>query len=115
MKIPQKKGKKKKVKRVAREAEMALSFAPLQIKLPGKKHGKHGNASLLVWVVRVWEVDPPEGQERLEWFLITNEPVPSFEDAYRIVGWYECRWIVEEYGDMVRSSVTGRFMTSTMR
>ena len=39
----------------------------------------------------------PEGQERLEWFLITNEPVFAFEDAYRVVGWYECRWIIEEY------------------
>ena len=50
-----------------------------------------------MWVVRVWEVDPPEGEERLEWFLLTNEPVETFEDAYRVVGWYECRWIVEEY------------------
>jgi hypothetical protein len=92
-----KKGKKKKVKRVAREAVMAVSFAPVQIKPPDKKRGNYGNTPLLVWVVRVWEVDPPEGQERLEWFLITNEPVLSFEDAYRVVGWYECRWIVEEY------------------
>jgi hypothetical protein len=96
-KSPKKKGKKKKGKRVAREAEMAVSFAPVQIMPPGKQLGNHGNTPLLVWVVRVWEVDPPEGQERLEWFLITNEPVLSFEDAYRVVGWYECRWIVEEY------------------
>ncbi len=47
--------------------------------------------------MRVWEVDPPAGEERLEWFLVTNEPVPTFDDAYRVVGWYECRWIVEEY------------------
>ena len=50
-----------------------------------------------MWVVRVWEVDPPQGEERLEWFLLTNDPVETFEDAYRVVGWYECRWIVEEY------------------
>jgi hypothetical protein len=31
----------------------------------------------------------------LEWFLLTNEPVTTFEDAYRVVGWYECRWIIE--------------------
>jgi len=96
-KSPQKKGKKKQVKRVARQAEMAVSFAPVQIKPPVTKNGKHGNTPLQVWVVRVWEVNPPKGQERLEWFLITNEPVLTFEDAYRVVGWYECRWIVEEY------------------
>ena len=43
------------------------------------------------------EKNPPKGQERLEWFLVTNEPVCCFKDAYRVVGWYECRWIVEEY------------------
>ena len=94
---PKRKGKKKQVKRVAREAEMAVSFAPIQIKPPRKKSGKHGHVPLEVWGVRVWEVNPPAGQERLEWFLVTNEPLLTFEDAYRVVGWYECRWIVEEY------------------
>ena len=96
-KCPKKKGKKKKVKRVKREAKMAVSFAAVQIKPPGKKNGNHGNTPLKVWVVRVWEVNPPKGQERREWFLVTNQPVLSFEDAYRVVGWYECRWIIEEY------------------
>jgi hypothetical protein len=97
VKSPKKKGKKAQIKRTARDAELAVAFAPVQIKPPSTKNGNHGSTPLKVWVVRVWEVDPPEGQERLEWFLITNEPVLIFEDAYRLVGWYECRWIVEEY------------------
>ena len=28
---------------------------------------------------------------------MTNECVRTFADAYRVVGWYECRWIIEEY------------------
>jgi hypothetical protein len=96
-KRPKRKGKKTKVKRVAREAKMAVSFAAVQIKPPKKKLGEHGSNYLKVWVVRVWEIDPPEGQERLEWFLLTNENVDSFTTAYCVVGWYECRWIVEEY------------------
>lgn len=104
-KNPAKKGKSTKGKkraadkkaRVARRANMAVSFAAVQIKPPGKKHGTYANTPLKVWVVRVWEIDPPEGQERLEWFLITNEVVETFAAAYRVVGWYEKRWIVEEY------------------
>lgn len=92
-----KKGKKKVVTRKAREAKMAVSFAPVQIKPPGLKSGNHGNNPLPTWVVRVWEKTPPKDQEGLDWFLITNEPVLCFEDAYRVVEWYECRWIVEEY------------------
>ena len=95
--IPKKKDKKKKVKQAKREAKIAVSFAEVQIKSPATKNGNHGNTPQKVWVVRVWEVNPPKGRQRLEWFLITNEPVMSFEDVYRVVGWYECRWIVEEY------------------
>lgn len=104
-KNPAKKGKTKKGKkraadkqaRVARTANMAVSFAAVQIKPPGKKHGMYADTPLKVWVVRVWEIDPPEGQERLEWFLITNEVVGAFANAYQVVGWYEKRWIVEEF------------------
>ena len=94
---PKKKGRKKTVRRLAREAKLAVSFGAVQIKAPLEKNGNHGNQPLPMWVVRVWEIDPPAGQERLEWFLLTNEPVTTFEDAYRVVGWYECRWIIEEY------------------
>ncbi|NQT36548.1 MAG: IS4 family transposase [Planctomycetes bacterium] len=97
VKASKKKEKKKTKKRKARTAKMAVAFAPVQIKSPVQKRGHHGNEPLSMWVVRVWEVDPPQGEERLEWFLLTNEPVETFEDAYRVVGWYECRWIVEEY------------------
>jgi len=94
---PNRKGKKKKVTRKARPANMAVSFAPVQIRPSTKNTGNYGNKPLAVWVIRVWEIDPPPGQERLEWMLLTNEPVRSFADAYRVVGWYECRWIIEEY------------------
>lgn len=96
-KSPKRKGKKKTVKRRARDAEMAVSFAPIQIKPPSTKSGNHGDQPLAMWVIRVWEKNPPEGQERLEWFLLTNEPVGCFAAAYEVVGWYECRWIIEEF------------------
>ena len=94
---PKKNGKKKTVQRTAREARLAVSMAAVRIKPPQEKNGDHGNQPLPIWVVRVWEINPPVGQERLEWFLLTNEPLKTFEDAYRVVGWYESRWTIEEY------------------
>lgn len=94
---PNRKGKKQLVKRAARTAKLAVAFGPVQIRPSTKKTGNYGHTPLPVWVIRVWELDPPPGQERLEWLLLTNEPLRSFEDAYRVVGWYECRWIIEEY------------------
>jgi hypothetical protein len=96
-KSPKKKGKKQVRERQARKAIVHVAAAPVRIRPPGKKSGEYANEPLPMWVVRVWEPNPPQGQEPLEWFLLTNEPVHGFEDARRVVGWYECRWIIEEY------------------
>jgi hypothetical protein len=103
MKSPPHTGKKRSVTRQARQANMAVAFAPVEIRPSIKKTGNYGNEALRVWAIRVWEVEPPPGQERLEWVLLTNEPVGNFADAYRVVGWYECRWIVEEYHKGVKT------------
>lgn len=97
VKSPNRKGKKRTVRRKARAANMAVSFAPVLIRASTKERGNKNRPLLALWMIRVWEVDPPLGQERLEWVLLTNDPIHSFEDAYRVVSWYECRWIVEEY------------------
>ena len=85
------------IDRKAREAVLHVSAAPIRLCAPRRKSGQHGNKPLELWIVRVWEPNPPEGVEPLEWFLLTNHPVTTFEDAWDVVGWYECRWIVEEF------------------
>ena len=87
-KSPKKTGEKKTFQRKARTATVRISAAPIQVRPPGGvKTGDYENVPVSVWVIRVWEVNPPRGQERLEWFLLTNEPVETFEDACRVVEW----------------------------
>ncbi len=50
-----------------------------------------------MWVVRVWEPEPPKTGDRIEWCLLTNEPVTTLEDAGRVIGWYRTRWVIEEF------------------
>lgn len=85
------------VKRKQRTAILYVSAAPIRLCAPSRKCGHHGNQALSLWIVRVWEPNPPEGVEPLEWFLLTNHPVVAFEDAWDVVEWYECRWVIEEY------------------
>jgi len=92
LRSPRRAGKKQLMVRKKRTANMAVAFAPVQI-----TPSAGSCPPLKVWLLRVWEIDPPAGEERLEWFLLTNEPVRTFADAYRVVGWYECRWIIEEF------------------
>jgi hypothetical protein len=83
--------------RAVRTAKLQVSFAAVRLMPPKQKRGEYGDQPLAVWAVRVWEPDPPRGADGLEWILLTNEPVNSLEDAWRVIEWYECRWVVEEY------------------
>jgi hypothetical protein len=50
-----------------------------------------------MWVVEVREVDPPPGVKPLRWVLFTSWSVESFEDAWRVIGYYEKRPLIEEF------------------
>ena len=64
VKSPKRTGKKQTVQRKARQANMAVALAAVKIRPSTKKTGNYGHEALRVWVIRVWEVDPPPGQER---------------------------------------------------
>jgi hypothetical protein len=83
--------------RAARKATLQYSFVAVRLLPPPAPRGEHSREPLPVWVVRVWESDPPQGTEPLEWFLLTNEPVETAAAAREVVRWYECRWIIEEF------------------
>ena len=84
-----------RTKRVA--AEFAVRGGAVLVYPPHAKAGEHGDAPLPLYVVLVTEVQPPAKEKPVEWMLLTNEPVKTFDDAWRVTSWYECRWIVEEY------------------
>lgn len=79
-----------------KEAEFMVRGGRVLVCPPHAKCGNHGNDSLPLYVVQVDEVLPPAGEKRISWTLLTNEPVSTFGDAWRVTGWYERRWIIEE-------------------
>jgi len=79
-----------------KNAEFIVRGGPVLVCPPHAKHGHHGDEPLPLYVVQVTEVAPPAGEKAIEWMLLTNEPVHTFEDAWRVTSWYERRWIVEE-------------------
>src|SRR5207244_1273873 len=58
--------------------------------------GEHGQVPLNLWVVYVGEIEPPAGVEPVEWVLLTNVQVRTYEDLVERVEWYETRWTIEE-------------------
>jgi len=81
----------------ARTATVALSWAAVQVRRPHVRRGEYRNEPLPVWAVRVWEPEPPPGVEPLEWILLSNGPVASWDDACAVQRWYEYRWLIEDF------------------
>ncbi len=69
----------------------------MTVLVPKQPRGEIRGVPLTCWVVCVREVDPPADVPAVEWILLTNVPVECEEDAVERIGWYECRWIIEEY------------------
>jgi len=91
---------KKRAAQPARTAKLEVRFGRLQVPFPAQRSPYLKRLSPLpitMWVVHVLEVDPPKGEEPVEWILLTSLPVDSFDDAWLILGYYEKRWLIEEW------------------
>lgn len=82
---------------LAREARVRVAAGPLKLQVPHVKYGEHGREALAAWVIHVKELQPPPGQEALEWILLTNRPTTSRAEAWERVDWYQCRPMIEEF------------------
>jgi hypothetical protein len=83
-----------------RAAQMRVRYTSITMQAPKLKSPwlrKQGIKLIEIYVVEAFEINPPKGVEPLRWVLLTSLPVTSFEDAWRIIEYYEKRWIVEEY------------------
>lgn len=84
-------------KRAARVATVNISYGKVIIAPPGKRSGDYDEEPLEMWAVRVWEPNPPKGEEPLEWILLTNVEIVDTQDACDRAEWYGDRFIVEDY------------------
>jgi hypothetical protein len=84
----------------ARTAELEVRFGLLSLPVP-KQQSPYVKAlctePIPMTVVLVQEVNVPRGTKPITWTLYTSLPVSTFDDAWQIVEYYECRWLIEEY------------------
>lgn len=83
--------------RKARTTEVAIAAAQVTLLPPKQKRGEHSSAPMTLFVVRVWELDPPDAERPMEWFLLTDLTATTFDEAAAIVGYYQTRPLIEEY------------------
>lgn len=107
-------------KQPSRRAKLQVRCGPLRMPVP--RHTSPYVKSLApqpiaMWVVWVREVGAPQGVKPIEWVLYTSLSVEAFHDAWRVVEYYECRWLIEEYHKALKTgcSVEHRLLRSADR
>ncbi len=85
-----------------RQTQLQRAFGQMTL-LPPRHEPRAGKEPLTVWVIRVWEEKAPEGEEPLEWVLLTSVPTTTLEQAWERVDWYGHRWLVEDYHQCLKS------------
>src|SRR5207244_8166444 len=71
--------------------------------LPPRHEPRVSKQSVTGWVIRVWQEQAPEGEEPLEWGLLTSVPTMTLEDAWERVDWDGHRWLVEDSHHCLKS------------
>jgi len=90
-------------KRKARTATVSVRFTSVTLKPPWRPNGlKLPSVPLNAILVR--EENPPaDVDEPIEWLLLTNTPVTSFDEAHQVIQWYGCRWQIEVFHKVLKS------------
>ena len=94
----------KKLGRRKRTATMTVQSVTVRLKPPDRRTDPPlylDEVSINAVLVR--EVEPPAGEEPIEWLLLTNLPVDTFAQAITVVEYYACRWQIEIFFKVLKS------------
>ncbi len=95
-----------KTGRPGRVASLSATALAVELRTPHVQKGHHRRESVAVFGVRVWEANPPDGVEALEWMLLTSEAVKTPEQLRQVVEWYACRMQIEEFHKVQKSGLS---------
>jgi hypothetical protein len=90
----------------ARTARLSLSARRVFLRSPYRPgHGVGKLRPIECTVMRVWEANPPGGVEPLEWILLCDAKVTTFEEALEVALQYATRWLVEEFHKALKTGM----------
>ena len=56
-----------------------------------------------VTAILAQEEHPPQGEQPIQWILLTNRTVQTPEQAHQMLDWYLCRWQIEVFFQLLKS------------
>lgn len=87
--------------RQSRRAEVDVHAAEVELRPPRRAGGRLPATTIRAALVR--EVDPPAGEEPVQWLLLTSLPVASAEQVRRVIEYYCVRWMIEVFFRVLKS------------
>lgn len=91
----------RKQPRQSRKAEVVIRAARVTLRPPWRADRKLPPVTINVVLVR--EVDPPPGDEPVEWLLLTTLPVDDLEKVREVIQYYCMRWMIEVFFRVLKS------------
>jgi hypothetical protein len=90
-----------------RTAHLEVRFGKFTMNPPKKNiRNKTENLSnLSIYAVYIVEKHFPEGTDPLEWMLLTNISINTFDEAIEKVRWYCLRWKIETFHKILKSGL----------
>jgi len=87
--------------RAARPVHQQLKSVRITLKAPSRPD--RTLSEVAVTAILATEINPPHGEEPVEWLLLTNLAVETAEQAIEKLQWYLCRWQIEIYFKILKS------------
>lgn len=87
--------------RAPRHVIQTLQCCRVTLKGVSRPGGRLNNVTITVILAR--EKNPPDSESAVEWVLLTNQSLSTFEEAAQRVQWYLCRWQIEIYFKILKS------------
>lgn len=94
-------GRKRRQARESRKAIVTVRAVRTLLSPPPRTGRKL--PPVYVNAVLLHEEKPPEGEEPIEWLLLTSLPIDTFADACAVADYYCCRWEIEVYFHVLKS------------
>lgn len=87
--------------RQSRRAEVEVRAAEVTLRPPQRAGQRLPATTVRATLVR--EVDPPAGEEPVQWLLLTSLPVASAEQVRQVIEYYCVRWMIEVFFRVLKS------------
>jgi hypothetical protein len=87
--------------RIGRTADVEVRATRVTLRPPSRPDRKL--PPVTVHVVLVREIDPPAGEQPVEWVLLTSLPIETLEQVRLVVQYYCVRWMIELFFRTLKS------------